>query len=600
MAVSISATARTITRTAFIGKDFDTYVTEITDFVQQRFGNELYNNFTASDLGIMLIEGTSFALSTLSWFMDRQASETYIETAILPTSVSRLSRLIGYKPSGAVPSTGTAQVELTAAKAFDVTIPLGSQIASSTGKTYETSQDLTFFAGEVGPKDVAIVEGITVEESFIADGTQGQRYALARVPEGRFIADGSVVISVGGVPFDVVDFISFEQTDQVEAAITEDPPTIRFGDGIAGNIPGAGAEIRVSYRATEGAAGPVQAGELTAFSQPVIVAFQVIANTVSNDSASAPGSDSESLSETKSNAPAVFRTADRAVTEEDYTSLVEAYVDPDFGAVAVGRAVISRGIEEDAATRTILDQLAAVCGVTLIFSSAPATAFQVGDTVTGVISEAVGTCVRVDALSIEVKEVTGTFSVEEVTGSISGATGDVSSAVGTIGTSLLTQLNSHWSSVLSSNCKANLVSVQILQRDSTERLIAPNAGLAQSLQTFLEARKEATQTVSVTDGSINLFSVDTTAGTKLLPGFNRTTVANSVQQVVDDFLIAKRFGESVYRSQLDDLLQDVDGVDYVNLEFTSPTSKVDTFGNVIISPFEVVTLGTTTVEIIEE
>lgn len=596
--VNISETAREITRTSFIGKDFDSYVAEITGFISQRFGTELFNNFTASELGIVLIESTSYALSTLSWFMDRQASETYLETAILPTSVARLARLIGYKPSGAVPSTGTAQVTLTVPKAFDVVIPVGSQMASVTGKTYETSAELTFTAGQVGPSDVAIVEGITIEESKVSDGSAGQRFSIDSLPTERFIGEGSVVVGVGGVDFTVVDFISFDQTNQVEVAVTEDPPTIRFGDGIAGNIPEQGAEIRITYRSTEGAAGPIQAGELTVFSQPVIVAFQVVATTVSNSTASAPGSDSESLSETKANAPAVFRTADRAVTEGDYTSLVEAYVDADFGAVAVGRAVISRGIEEDAETRTILALLEAACGVTLIHGTVTGGPFQVGDILTGAISSATGTVTRVDASSMEVKSVTGTFSTEDVTGSISGATATVTSVVGSITTDLLVRLTAHWNAVLSSNCKANLVSVQILQSDSTGRLIAPNAGLAASLQTFLEARKEATQTVSVTDGSINLFSVDTTARVKLLDGFNRTTVANDVQVVIDGFLSTKRFGESVFRSQLDDLVQAVSGVDYVNLSFTSPLTKVDSFGNVIIELFEVVTLGTTTIEII--
>ena len=47
MSVTTTDTARSITRASFIGKDFDTYVTDISTFLSLRWGLEIFNNFRA-------------------------------------------------------------------------------------------------------------------------------------------------------------------------------------------------------------------------------------------------------------------------------------------------------------------------------------------------------------------------------------------------------------------------------------------------------------------------------------------------------------------------------------------------------------------------
>jgi len=527
MPSTLSQLARDITRVQFVGKDFDTYVTEINGLLLEAFGDTFYNNFVVTDQGQILIESVADGLSTLSWFADRQASECYLSDTVIPSNAAKLARLVGYKPRGAVPSSGEVSITLTTAQPFVVDVPAGTQLSGPGELLYETNEKITFNSGELGPKTVGITEGSTTEETYVATGLANQVFALRRVPDSQFVSEGSVQVFVDNVEWSVPDFITFDKSNQAEALITQDPPIVRTGDGIAGNIPPEGSEVRITYRTVFGSAGQAQAGTISSFRLPVVSNFTPIPATVSNGAATSVGSDPETLSETKANAPRVFRTADRAVTAEDYTTLSESYVDADFGAIAVARAVIARGVEEDAETRTILQDIEAQCG----------------------------------ALTPD----------------------------------LVARLDAHWSSVLSSSCKANLVSVQVLQRDGDGRLIAPNLGLANSLKVFLEDRKEVTQTVSVTDGSINLFTVDTTANVNIIQGFNRSIVAAFVKDVIDSFLVGKKFGESVFLSQLVDRIQAVSGVDYVNVIFTSPASKVDTNGNVIVEDYEVVTLGTTTV-----
>lgn len=538
MGVTLSQTARDLVRTNFVAKDFDTYVAELQAFILARFGPLLYNNFNASDTGQVLLEAVSYALSNASWFVDRQAGEVYIDTVEIPSNGARLTRLVGYKPAGAVPSSGNVQIALVALYPFPVTITAGTQLIGSGGLIFETSADVTIPAGALNPVTVGVVEGQTIQEIFTSDGTAGQTFQLRRIPTGTFIAQGSADVMVAGVDWPVFDFIDFFQTNQVEIGFAEDPPTMRFGDGIAGNIPAAGASLVITYRATHGASGAAQPSTISSFRSPVVSNFTNIAAVVTNANATGPGSDTESLSKTKALAPRVFRAAQRAVHEDDYTALVQAFVDPNFGAVAVGRAVTAKSIDEDAETKSILLEFHNLA--TSLFG--PLTPAQQA---------------QFDALS--------------------------------------TRLRAHWGRVLSAACKANLISVQLLQQDVDGRLVPPNVGLVTALLAFLDAKREATASVSVTDGSVNLFQVNTSVEVAVTNGFNKAVVLANVKAAIDNYLLTKTFGDSAFLGDAYALVEAISGVGHSNIQFTSPSVKLDQFGNIVVANFEVLTLGTTTV-----
>ena len=74
MSIELSPTARLLTRSTFFGKDFDTHRQEIIDAINATFGADVASNIVASEQGVMLIEANANALSTLSWYGDRQGS----------------------------------------------------------------------------------------------------------------------------------------------------------------------------------------------------------------------------------------------------------------------------------------------------------------------------------------------------------------------------------------------------------------------------------------------------------------------------------------------------------------------------------------------
>lgn len=657
MAVIIPPAAKNLTRSKFLGKDFDTYVTEITQYMQLQFDPTTFNNFFASELGVMLVETVAYALSQASWYVDRQVGENFLETAVLRNSVARLCRQIGFRMPGAVAPSVDLTVSFTAPQLFNVVIPKRFEYLSTSGLIYQQTSDLIFTAGDVGPKIVTVIQGETREEFFVSDGTPNQIFQLRNILSGEFIAEGTSIVSVDNVLWVSQDFLLFEQINEYEIELNREPPQIRFGDGFAGNIPINGADIRVSYVTSKGPTGKVLADEITQSRVPLVVGVDTVPLIVNNPLASTAGADAMALSEARVLAPQVFSTAKRLVTKEDYDAVVNAFVDPIFGAVAIGGANIVRGFLEDNFFVQDLENLNSLCGYIqaqlVIHSTSP-----LGNvTYTAVPVGALGNTIQVvqlnsgPTLPLLVSVVGQDITVQLATDGLAIVTSTSANVVAAIlasvpasamvtaaaegaGTGLagavlaLTALSGggdnvavqnivkfdtltppatwgtlpqQFDEIYSAACKANLVEVQILTEDATGRYIAPTVGLAQALKAELDSMKESTVQILVFDGSRNLFAVNCSVAIKVLDGYDTVVVANAVKLGVEDHLLNRQYGDSVRISDVYAIVEAVEGVKYSHVSFTVPTSptKVNpTTGDVDIDVDEVVTLGTVIVTLI--
>ena len=714
--------ASDINRARYAGSDFDTHLDDLRGRTQARFAS-YFNDLALSGLGAMLLDVMSFGLDALSFYLDRRATESYLATARTAGAVSRLSRSLGYKMRAATASAVDLTVALVTAQAFDVPVPKGFQFQGPEGLIFEVAETVTFAtgAGPLNPQQIPCYEGETLTENFVADGTSNQSFDLRRVPDGKFLASGSAVVTVDGTPFAESEFFTFEATNQFELDVVSDPPTLSFGDGIAGNIPADGASISITYVATKGVNGQVKADTITSVVAPLVVASTTIELTINNVEGSVGGSAIESLDEAKANAPKVFKSRDVAVTREDYEALASTFSDPLFGRVAVAQALSTRSAAADlalAAQISIIDS--AVTGasapaalvngthapalrtnVTAVETSTAEITTQLAaaktslSTIDGGLTTILAAMndikndaqqvVDVDADDILTLESSGRSAVDAIaapsggggsqltnadktaikdfflkiaaeansikTGA-SGITSTVNSSITTLGnlqteednitaaggyipliedevaaietqtasmtttidtidtlvidnsTTVLgatTEIQNHIDRLLSSDCKANLVTVPILTRDANGFLASPSVGLVQVLQTFLEARKEVTHTVEVVSGSDALIPAVLTIHIGVQEGKSETAIKQLVENVIDGILRNMLFGEDLYRSHLDLRLQSLEGVGFVNVTIdghlvsaATVTTKVVS-GNLVVSDGEVITKGTVTV-----
>ena len=83
------------------------------------------------DLAVQMIEWWAYLADVLTFYNERVASQAYLRTAELPESVSRLIRLLGYRPRPGIGATGVLAALASGPKAF--TLPKGFQIQSKPG-----------------------------------------------------------------------------------------------------------------------------------------------------------------------------------------------------------------------------------------------------------------------------------------------------------------------------------------------------------------------------------------------------------------------------------------------------------------------------------
>lgn len=376
--IQIESPQAQINRARFAGKDFFSFVDDITTRIQVLFVTE-FNDFVTSGTGQMLIDIVSWACETLSFYIDRQASESYLATARTRKAVNRLTRQVGYKMHGAVAASVDMSVNLKKVWPFNVPIPVGFQFKGPNNLIFEAVESVTFISGEGPlsvPRVVACSEGTTRTEIFTSNGSRNQIFRLSP-GTSKFVAAGSVTVLVAGVEWSIVDLIEFDQTNQVEIDFNSEPTTARFGDGVAGNIPPNGAEVRVVYRATSGRNGLVISDTIKDVAATLVVMFTQIPLTVTNVKPSSGADDEETLASAKVNAPRFFKARGVAVTQEDYVGVSQAYADPIAGAVAVAQAFVARGADDDLTLQGLLTNIR---GIALALATAVETQTTILDT----------------------------------------------------------------------------------------------------------------------------------------------------------------------------------------------------------------------------
>jgi hypothetical protein len=686
-----------INRARFVGRDYYTLLDDLLAFLRENYA-DAFNDFVASDQGVMLMELVSWAFDSLAFGQDRYATESYIDTARTRRAINRLARQLGYKMVPSAASSVDLSINLQAVWAFDVTIPVGFQFEGPNGLIFEVVGAVTFLAGEgpsSPPRTVTCREGTTVAQNFRSDGTKDQRFRLNPGTD-KNVAQGTSVVKVGGVTWtEAVDFLAYEPTDQYEIDYNSDPPLLKFGNGTAGNVPSTGVDIAVTFLATSGQAGRVPAGTITDVVVDLVVAFQTIGLTITNPDPSSAGQEREDVEVTRRNVPGYFAARDVAVTHPDYLSLGSAFTDPVSGAVAVAQAFITTSADDDTVLQVLLTlirttahaleaqvlaqtavidaQLTVIDGAEVDAAAASGN-IATEETNAQAASAAVRTNIgsaRAQQTVVQGNATAGVAAVAAIpvgpdrltaptaallTGYYTGANaaaatadadlvnaltslGLIDSAVEAISVlraeidvelaainaailvaapavtaiealvssgfentidGYLTDIFTHVDGFLSSVCKANLVTVQILALDNDGFYVAPSTALVNSLRMYLETRREITQVISVVSGESGLVAADITGVIGVLTGYVHSTVQSHALEKVYDLLRRRSGGASLRISDLDretvpkDGIGGVEGVAYANWRIVGPVDHIDADGNLIISDSEVITRGTIT------
>ena len=363
----------------YASSDFLSLRNSIIEYVKAVYPLD-YQNFSETDLGIMLVEVVAYMGSVLSLKADMLANESFLATARNRSNVQKLLELVGVRMRGPLAAAANAQLTIPIALGASqnaITIPPSGRTITitspedggrltytlyriSAGRIVDSNADSTVYLNKEEANDptsaevwtnIALLEGaFVVQRGTFTSYDSIKSLTLNQSP----VIEGSIQVYVDApnVPnasgsFSQVESLFFASgaTDKIfQTNLNESfGGTIVFGDGVAGISPPIGSTYEVAYRIGGGTRGNVQKSFINAAANVEIDGnpANTLTSTVENISMATGGSNAESVDHAKKWAPLFFKSQDRLVTLEDYVARASRFISS-YGSIGKVTAAVRK------------------------------------------------------------------------------------------------------------------------------------------------------------------------------------------------------------------------------------------------------------------
>lgn len=329
----------------YTSRDYASIRADLLNLVRRRTNND-WQADDPSDLGVVLLESFAYMGDLMSYYIDRAANETYVDTATQRQTLLNIASLFGYRPSGPTPATVDVRFENKSTTAVD--IPAGTQVMAPllyspfTQVYFETDATVTQLAPNANVT-ITATEGKTVNTDRpgfispsthlplpvslgVSDGSQN----LERVLPEIGVVDDSVVVYVGQAdafaPWKFVDtLVEYGPFDKVFTTRlnANGSTSVVFGDGVNGEIPATGQLISALYRISAGISGNVSSDAIREITyipgNPDPNALTAL--SVTNPIPATGGANADNNRELRGKLKKAISARRRAVTLADYEAL---------------------------------------------------------------------------------------------------------------------------------------------------------------------------------------------------------------------------------------------------------------------------------------
>jgi len=336
--------------------DFDTIKNNLKTFLSQQ--NEFRDyNFEGSGMSVLL-DVLAYNTHYLGYNANVLANEMYLDSADLRSSVVSLAKQVGYTTGSATTPSANIDIVVNNGTGPAITMSRGTKFATNVdGQSYNfvNNSDVTIVPadGVYTFRNIFIFEGTylnykyttntsDIDQRFIIpnDDVDTQTITVRVQNSASDSITNNYTLATGITGLDATSKVYFLQ--EVEGGRYE----IYFGDGVLGKKVEDGNIIILDYIVTNrdaanGADSFSLSGTVGGFSDV----------TITSNSRAQGGSDPETISSIKYNAPRDYTAQDRAVTAEDYKVLVKSlyanaqsvqvYGGEDADPVAFGKVYIS-------------------------------------------------------------------------------------------------------------------------------------------------------------------------------------------------------------------------------------------------------------------
>ena len=320
----------------FTNLDFNTLRAQIKDYLRSN-SNFSDFDFEGSNFSI-LIDTLAYNSYITSYNTNMAVNESFIDSATLRENVISLARNIGYVPRSIKSAVATINFTVNAPDGANAVklnkglVALGS--VQGGNYIFSIPDDITVTPDSRGIasfSNISIYEGSYLTKTFVVNASQtNQRYILpnANIDTSsiRVEVEESGSTQVYNAYTNIFD-VNAESRLFLFQEIDDERYQIMFGDNVLGRKPANGAIIRVSYIVTNGGEGNNAtnfnfSGRLTYISSGTDKDITSGISLITTIQRSENGDSIESVDNIKYLAPRVYASQYRAVTPNDYKSLI--------------------------------------------------------------------------------------------------------------------------------------------------------------------------------------------------------------------------------------------------------------------------------------
>jgi hypothetical protein len=308
-------------RLSYANKDLDMIDADVERYISSYIPT--IRGWTKSNEGRMFLRILEAILDMLNYSVDMQFRESNIDTVLQYMNLSRLVKLIGYKPLGYAGASTTCTFTMASgvAPAGGQAIPLWTVVQKSASPAvfFVTSSAATIPEGQSSLTGVPVVQGYPVTASVLsaaASGDPDQQYSVT-----LGLLEDTLSVYVGGELWDKVDSLVDSGPGDMHYEVKYDTsanPFILFGDGVYGAIPPGASAITADYVWSDGEDQDVGPGEIDVIGGALASTVVVI-----NPDAATGGYSGDGVEEMRRLAPQALRTIWRAVTAPDLVDLAK-------------------------------------------------------------------------------------------------------------------------------------------------------------------------------------------------------------------------------------------------------------------------------------
>ena len=310
--------------------DFNNIKTNLKTFLQSQDTLKDYN-YEGSALSTLL-DILAYNTQYNAYYLNMVGNEMFLDSSVLRSSVVSHAKLLNYIPKSSQAPSATINLTVNQVSDSSVTLPKFTKFMSEAidginytfvttdAKTVNVSANTAVF------ENVEIKQGTPSRLSFTVDSANNPKYTF-EIPETN-VDTTSITVTVQKSASDsttevynlATSFLSLNETSSVyfiQESLTG-TYQIYFGDGILGKKLTDGNIINISYIVTQ---GTTSSGANNFVLMETVSGY---ANTVVTPLTSASqGSDKESITSIKYQAPKSYAAQGRAVTKEDYITAIQ-------------------------------------------------------------------------------------------------------------------------------------------------------------------------------------------------------------------------------------------------------------------------------------